>query len=114
MPTPQDIGLDQGAERIPEPEAGSQGVTAPPSRSEAVRRALAAGFEGAHEGVEYIRKAFAIEIAPSFFLAVKATEKKKGWAKGGKPGRKPKKAAEAGRPATPGESQAGEDNDLMG
>lgn len=60
------------------------------SKSEAIRRALAAGFEGPQEGTAYIRKEFGIEIAPGHFSAVKATEKKKGSAPRGKPGRKPK------------------------
>src|SRR5690349_9721936 len=63
------------------------------SKSEAIRRALAAGFEGPQEGTAYIRKEFGIEIAPGHFSAVKATEKKKGEAAPkGKPGRKPKAA----------------------
>src|SRR5258708_5095599 len=67
------------------------------SKSEAIRRALAAGFEGPQEGTAYIRKEFGIEIAPGHFSAVKATEKKKGkMAAKGKPGRKPKEAPSQG------------------
>ncbi len=66
----------------------------PVSRSEAVRRALDAGHEAAEEGVAFIRKEFGIELSPSLFLAAKATERKKGWAKSGKPGRKSKQVAD--------------------
>lgn len=89
----------------PEPKADheSNGLAAPPSKSEAVRQALAAGFEGPQEGTEYILKEFGIDISTSQFLAVKATERKKGWAKSGKPGRKPKHSAESGHGTTPSE-----------
>lgn len=63
------------------------------TKSEAIRRALAAGFEGPQEGTAYILKEFGIEIAPGHFSAVKATEKKKAAAAPkGKLGRKPKAA----------------------
>ena len=68
---------------------------APISIAEAVRKALAAGFEGPQDGPAYILKTFGIEITPSRFLAAKATERKKSWAKNGKPGRKPKQSAES-------------------
>lgn len=81
-----------------EPQDGraANDITAPPSRSEVVRRALAAGFEAAADGVSYIRQEFGIVISPSLFLAAKATERKKGWARNGKPGRRPKKSAGEG------------------
>ncbi|WP_435021362.1 hypothetical protein TA3x_002333 [Tundrisphaera sp. TA3] len=80
----------------PQSTPGGGGKPAPISRSEAIRRALAAGFEGADEGTAYLRREFGIEMSTSLFLAAKATERKKGWAKGGKPGRKAKQAADAG------------------
>jgi hypothetical protein len=62
------------------------------SKADAVRAALAAGFEGPQDGTAYIRKEFGIEIAPQHFSAVKSQLKKAAGAPKGKPGRKPKAA----------------------
>ena len=96
MSAPQKSEPEEGSLKTHESGDGREthGITAPLSKHEAVRRALAAGFEGAQEGTKYVRKEFG--IASSHFLAIKATERKKGWTKHGKPGRKPKHTAEAG------------------
>lgn len=86
-------------------EVPQAGGVPPVSRSEAVRRALDAGHEAAEDGVAYIRAEFGIELSPSLFLAAKATERKKGWVKGGKPGRKSKQVADAGE--GPGDDEEG-------
>ena len=57
---------------------------------------MEAGFEGAEAGTAYILKEFGISLSQSLFLATKASERKKGWAKSGKPGRKPKQATGEG------------------
>jgi hypothetical protein len=80
------------------------------SRAEAVRHALASGFEGAEEGTAFLRREFGIEMSTSLFLAAKATERKKGWTKGGKPGRKAKQAADTGHPQV-GDEVGDEDED---
>ena len=66
----------------------------PVSRPEAVRLALAAGIEDPREGTAYILKQYGLEVSLSYFSAVAATERKKGWTKKGKPGRKPKASKE--------------------
>jgi len=56
----QDIEAQEAVE-AQEPEAdGGKSMT----KTEAIRRALAAGFDGPQEGTAYIRKEFGIEIAP--------------------------------------------------
>src|SRR4051812_35305020 len=112
MPGPKNIEPGEGSPNTPEPADETYGNTAPASRSEAVRKALEAGFEGPQEGIAWIRQQFGIEISPSHFAAVKATERRKGWTRNGKPGRKPKHAAETGH-ATPRERQDGGEGDLI-
>jgi hypothetical protein len=67
------------------------------SKSDAVRQALAAGFEGPMEGTAYIRKEFGIEIAPQHFSSVKSQLKKRNdiAATKGKVQAKPKAASQA-------------------
>lgn len=90
---PEDISQDfeeQEAVEAQEPDdAGGKGM----SKTEAIRRALAAGHEGPQEGTAYIRREFGIEIAPQHFSATKSQLKSREAAKKGKPGRKPKAAA---------------------
>src|SRR5258708_27987833 len=97
MSAPQNIEPEEGSPKVAESDGAPdpQSRTEPPSKSEAIKRALAAGFEGAQEGTEYILKEFRIAIAPSQFSAGKATERKKSWTKNGKPGRKLKQAAQS-------------------
>lgn len=59
-------------------------------QSEAVRRALAAGIDDPRAGTAYILEEYGLVVSLSYFSAVLATERKKGWTKRGKPGRKPK------------------------
>ena len=93
-----------------ESEGGNQQTPEHITKSDAVRRALAAGIEGPQEGTAWIQKEFGIELSPSHFSAVKATEKKKGDAPKGKPGRKPN-VVEAGHAGNP---KAGKgDGDLL-
>jgi len=85
----QDIETQEAVERG-NPDAG-----ATISKSEAVRRALAAGKELPDEGVAYIRQQFGIEIAKPHFSATKSQIKKReGGPAKGNPGRKPTTAAE--------------------
>lgn len=62
------------------------------SQSEAVRRALEAGIDDPRAGTAYILKEYGIEVTLSYFSAILATERKKGWEKRGKPGRKSKES----------------------
>jgi hypothetical protein len=75
-------------EQDDEPTAGGKAM----SKAEAIRRALAAGFEGPQEGTSYIRKEFGIEVAPQHFTATKSQIKSREGGKmpKGRPGRKPK------------------------
>lgn len=59
------------------------------TKSEAVRRAIAAGAEQPADGVPFIKTHFGLDISPMHFSAVKAGDKKKEAIKA-KPGRKPK------------------------
>jgi hypothetical protein len=96
---PKHVEPEEISQEVPEDEADggfeTHGRTSPASKSEAIRQAIAAGFDGPQEGTAYIRKEFGIEIAPSHFSSVKANEKKKGGAPKGKPGRKPKVASQS-------------------
>lgn len=80
----------------PDEEAGGKGMT----KTEAIRRALAAGHEGPQEGTSYIRREFGIEIAPQHFSATKSQIKKKqggekAAGKRGEPARRGRKPQEA-------------------
>jgi hypothetical protein len=68
----------------------------PITKVEAVRRALAAGFEMPQEGTAYIRSEFGIELAPQHFSATKSQLKKRSLGKSpkAKPGRRPKALVE--------------------
>lgn len=85
------------------------------TKTEAIRRALAAGFEGPQEGTAYIRKEFGIEIAPQHFSATKSQLKsREGKAKSkGRPGRKPRQVAETGHVAAPAKPAAGGDSEMI-
>ena len=93
---PQYVEPEEESQDAEEPES-AESKPEVASKSEAIRQAIAAGFEGPQEGTAWIQKQFGIEIAPSHFSAVKATEKKKGWTKKGKPGRKPKLVVNSAR-----------------
>ena len=111
MSGPQNIEPEGKTQESAESEGETHGVT--PSRSAAVRKALEAGFEGQQEGIAWVRQRYGLEISPSQFAAAKATEKKKGWTRKGKPGRKPKATNQADDVTTPSESQDdGEDDPI--
>ena len=59
------------------------------SKSEAVRRALAAGIDKPAEGVAFIKKEFGLELTSGQFSTVKFQEGKKKGRTPGKRGRKP-------------------------
>jgi hypothetical protein len=82
----QDLEAQEAIEAQEPDEAGGKGMT----KAEAIRRALAAGFEGPQEGTAYIRKEFGIEVAPQHFSATKSQMKNKPTGRKGKPGRKPR------------------------
>jgi hypothetical protein len=67
------------SQEVPEPKAAPKGAPAreAASKTDAIRQALGAGFDGPQEGTAYIRQEFGIEIAPSHFSAVKSQLKKK-------------------------------------
>src|ERR1700712_2229169 len=113
MSAPQNIEPEEGSPKTFEPAGEAHGIPAHPSRSEAVRKALEAGFEGPQEGIAWIRQQFGIEISPSHFAAAKATERKKGWTKSGKPGRKPKATNQADDVTTPREPPDDGEDDLI-
>ena len=51
-----------------ESEGGNQQTPEHITKSDAVRRALAAGIEGPQEGTAWIQKEFGIELSPSHFM----------------------------------------------
>ena len=67
------------SQEVPDPKAAPKAAPAREvaSKTDAVRQALAAGFDGPQEGTAYIRQEFGIEIAPSHFSAVNSQLKKK-------------------------------------
>lgn len=82
------------ASRQDEAAAGSEshGRRMPTSKSDAVRMAIAAGFDGPQVGAGYIQSQFGLDVSPEHFSAVKSADKKKILTEEpkGKPGRKPK------------------------
>jgi hypothetical protein len=49
----------------------------PTSKSDAVRMAIAAGFDGPQVGAGYIQSQFGLDVSPEHFSAVKSADKKK-------------------------------------
>jgi hypothetical protein len=94
-PSAGQVEPEDESQEAPEPKASPKAAPAreATSKTDAVRQALAAGFEGPQEGTAYIRQEFGIEIAPPHFSAVKSQLKKKGGT-GAADGRKGKR----GRP----------------
>jgi hypothetical protein len=107
--------MDDKAAREPEPrkaddlQQGNAGTPGIINKSEAVRQAMAAGFEDPREGTAYILKVFGIELSLSHFSAIRVTERKKGWMNKGKPGRKPTKGSR--QPAGGGLTLGGHSDD---
>jgi hypothetical protein len=100
----------QAALEATEPTENGGSIT----KTEAVRRALAAGKELPGEAVPYIQSEFGIEINPQHFSAVKSGLKKRGGATKpkGRPGRKPREAEE-GYLAPPARKAAQGEDDLL-
>jgi hypothetical protein len=72
------------AESSTDSATGDRAVT----KVDAVRAALAEGFEKPEAGVDFIRQRFGIEIGRQHFSAIKSREKKlHGAARSGRPGR---------------------------
>lgn len=75
-------------------DAGSEshGRRMPTSKSDAVRMAIAAGFDGPQVGAGYIQSQFGLDVSPEHFSAVKSADKKKVLTDEpkGRPGRKPR------------------------
>lgn len=83
----------------------AHGRRMPTSKSDAVRMAIAAGFDGPQEGSGYIQSQFGLDVSPEHFSAVKSADKKKVLTEAptGKPGRR-LKAAVKGYLAPPPQS----------
>src|SRR6478736_6193671 len=68
------------------------------NKSEAMRRALAEGVDQPTNGVAFIKSRFGLDISPTYFIAIKSTERKKAHrltfevARGRKPAGDPQKA----------------------
>jgi hypothetical protein len=90
-----------------QPEVARERIT----KSEAVRRAIAAGAEQPADGVPFIKTQFGLDISPMHFSAVKAGDKRKGEARP-KPGRMPRSAVE-GYLAPPAKPKAIGEGDLL-
>lgn len=72
------------------PEAGSGPANDPRiSKTEAVRRALAAGARTPEEGVAFVRRNFGIAMSKLHFSSSKSLLKKKAGGQNGRPGRRP-------------------------
>ncbi|WP_435007965.1 hypothetical protein P12x_005230 [Tundrisphaera lichenicola] len=78
----------------------AHGRRVPTSKSDAVRMAIAAGFDGPQVGAGYIQSQFGLDVSPEHFSAVKSADKKKVLTEEpkGKPRRKPKAAVEGYSP----------------
>lgn len=87
----------------------------PTSKSDAVRMAIAAGFDGPQVGAGYIQSQFGLDVSPEHFSAVKSADKKKVLteAPAGKPGRKPKSTEEGYLAPPPVPSAPGDQTNLL-
>jgi hypothetical protein len=85
--------------------SGKREVT---SKTDAVRRAIAAGQEGPQEGTAWIRQELRIEMTPQHFSAVKSQLKKREGGALGRPGRKPKALIEGYLAPPPGLQSIGQ------
>jgi hypothetical protein len=95
--------------------SNGHGRKMPASKSEAVRMAIAAGFDGPQVWAGYIQSQFGLDVSPEHFSAVKSADKKKvltGEPKG-KPGRKPKAAVDGYLAPPPKPASNGEQPDLI-
>lgn len=112
---PKHVEPEDENQDVEEPEAEETNSTSSHgkamTKTEAIRRALAAGHEGPQDGTAYIRREFGIEVAPQHFSATKSQLKSREGSKKGKPGRKPREAAgpAESRPAASQAAPAGGD-----
>lgn len=76
----QALAMVEQAQSLP-PDPPKPAVTAPVatlSKSDAMRKALAAGKTKPTEAVQWIREQFGLEVGAQYFSTFKATEEKKG------------------------------------
>jgi len=92
--------VETESEATPEP-AAYESI----NKANAVRRALAAGFDMPSTGVAYIKEEFGIEITTQMFSSYKTSEKKKAQEEGEQPAA-PKTRAVAEAPASKAEKKA--------
>ena len=99
-----------------EPQAGSEshGRKLPSTKTEAIRMAMAAGFEGPQEGAAYIQSQFGLHVSPPNFSSMKSQIKKKESESKtkGEPERTPKALVEGDLPSPPKPS-GGSEPDLL-
>src|SRR4051794_36800133 len=121
---PKHVEPEEESQEVPEEEPESEddepaasGKTM--SKTEAIRRAMAAGIETPEDGVDFILKNFGLELSRQHFSATRSKLKSQEVEKKpkGKPGRKPKQApsqAVEGYLAPPPKPQAAEgETDLL-
>lgn len=86
----------------------AHGLRMPTSKSDAVRMAIAAGFDTPQIGAGYIQGQFGLDVSPEHFASVKSADKKKVLTESpaGQARRKPKKGAES--EPTPRSTRKGE------
>lgn len=85
------------------------------SKSEAIRRALAAGIDTPTDGAQYIRRVFGIEVTSRHFSATKARQKNRD-SKLSTPVRRrqnPKVESEGGEPTPPPQTHKEGEGDLL-
>src|SRR3954468_6699475 len=90
---PQRDEAEDDTQDAEEPDTGGNAIT----KTEAIRRAMAAGMETPEEGVAFILKNFGLELSRQHFSATRSKLKSKesegkATAPEGEPGRKPKEA----------------------
>ncbi len=91
-----------------QPEVAQERIT----KSEAVRRAIAAGAEQPADGVPFIKTHFGLDISPTHFSAVKAGDKRKGESRA-RPGRQSRPLAVEGYLAPPAQPARNGEGDLL-
>ncbi|WP_165232735.1 thioesterase [Aquisphaera insulae] len=91
----------------------AHGRRMPASKTDAIRMAMAAGFDSPQAGSAYIKSEFGLDVSPQHFSSTKSQLKSKEGEARGKPGRKPNAAID-GYLAPPPKPQApGEQPDLL-
>lgn len=107
---------EEEAQDTEEPNAGGKAI----SKTEAIRRAVAAGMETPEDGIDFILKNFGLDLSRQHFSATRSKLRSKeaeGKPAKGKPGRKPKaapsQAVEGYLAPPPKPHAAGEQPDLL-